>query len=468
VKVTVKNLGILKKAEFDVGDLTIICGTNNTWKTYATYALYGFIDYWKEEFAYDWLGPEATEKLFNSSSVVVELDGIRRNIRNIVAGACKKYVRTLPTVFAAPADRFSDSDFKVSVSETEVDFIGIERTIQSTRGQGEKPIFGIYKKRGENTITVNIPSKMEKTGKTSNWQFLAQEINHAIKMLLFGDIFPAVFIASIERTGAAIFQKELDFTRNRLLERVINKDADISPFTLLDTVYKNGYALPVNRNVDFNRSLSEVAKFESVISKENPDILSSFESMLGGEYRSTKDSVYYIPEKTKVKLTMAESASSVRSLLNIGFYIKHIARPGDILMIDEPELNLHPSNQRSMARILSRLVNAGVKVFITTHSDYILKEFNTLIMLKNRNSIAARVMNKYGYHERELLDTGKIKAYIARKELIEVDGAARRQKCNTFVPAPIDESGIEISEFDDTINEMNRIQEELLFGEPAV
>lgn len=35
MKIKVKNLGILKQAEFELGDLTIICGDNNTGKTYA-------------------------------------------------------------------------------------------------------------------------------------------------------------------------------------------------------------------------------------------------------------------------------------------------------------------------------------------------------------------------------------------------------------------------------------------------
>jgi predicted ATPase len=47
MKVKIKNLGILKQAEFSLGDLTIICGGNNTGKTYATYALFGFLDTWR-------------------------------------------------------------------------------------------------------------------------------------------------------------------------------------------------------------------------------------------------------------------------------------------------------------------------------------------------------------------------------------------------------------------------------------
>ena len=46
LKIRLKNLGILKHAEFSLGDLTVICGENNTGKTYAAYALYGFLDSW--------------------------------------------------------------------------------------------------------------------------------------------------------------------------------------------------------------------------------------------------------------------------------------------------------------------------------------------------------------------------------------------------------------------------------------
>ena len=50
-------------------------------------------------------------------------------------------------------------------------------------------------------------------------------------------------------------------------------------------------------------------------------------------------------------------------------------------MIDEPELNIHPENQRHIARLLARLVNAGLRIVISTHSDYIVREFNSLLML---------------------------------------------------------------------------------------
>ncbi len=40
MKIHIKNIGMLDEAEFEVGDLTLICGENNTGKTYATYSLW--------------------------------------------------------------------------------------------------------------------------------------------------------------------------------------------------------------------------------------------------------------------------------------------------------------------------------------------------------------------------------------------------------------------------------------------
>ena len=48
VKFRFKNLGPVKEAELELGDLTIIAGRNNTGKTYLAYALYGFLKISKE------------------------------------------------------------------------------------------------------------------------------------------------------------------------------------------------------------------------------------------------------------------------------------------------------------------------------------------------------------------------------------------------------------------------------------
>jgi broad-specificity NMP kinase len=50
-------------------------------------------------------------------------------------------------------------------------------------------------------------------------------------------------------------------------------------------------------------------------------------------------------------------------------------------------------------------VNLGVKVFITTHSDYIVKELNTLIMLNHNTPHLKRVAEENGYQKKRV-DSG--------------------------------------------------------------
>ncbi|MCL1875102.1 MAG: ATP-binding protein [Synergistaceae bacterium] len=458
MKVTVKNLGVLKHAEFEVGGLTIICGANNTGKTYATYALYGFMAFWNQNFMPDLLEKDTIEKLIVNGNIRIDLENIKKKSNEVITEACKEFLPNLPMVFAAPDKYFESACFSISLDSAKIKVI---EEYDKFASPGDKRVLNVVKKHGENFLDVNILTEIEKEKRV----WLKHIVNSHLLDVVFGNTFTIPFIASAERTGAAIFHKELDFSRNRLLEHMSNNKNDRDPLTLLNRFFDKGYALPVNRDVDFIRDFEGVSKEESIIARDNPGIMESFGDILGGEYKVTKEALYFVPSNKNVKLKIGESASSVRSLLDIGLYIRHKAKPGDILMIDEPELNLHPANQRRMARLLAKLVNAGVKVFITTHSDYILKEFNTLIMLRRGGAATTRVIEEYGYDKKELLDAVNVRAYIAQEAHLKTEDDKRARKRHTFVQAPIGEYGIDIESFDETINTMNDIQRELVFGD---
>jgi ABC-type multidrug transport system ATPase subunit len=135
-------------------------------------------------------------------------------------------------------------------------------------------------------------------------------------------------------------------------------------------------------------------------------------------------------------------------------------------MVDEPELNLHPENQRRIAKLFARLINIGIKVFITTHSDYIIKEINTLIMLNHDQPHLKQIAAEEGYRQEELLSANQVKVYIAEEDSKMLKGQKRKTKFHTLNPAKIDhEMGIEARSFDTTIENMNRIQTAIIWGE---
>lgn len=459
MKIQVRNLGALQQAEFSLGEITILCGGNNTGKTYATYALFGFLSFWREVFSI-LIDDEQINELLTAGVVQIGISEYAKRARNILSEGCSAYVKQLPVVFAAPADRFKNTDFQVSLDLNKIDLKDqYSRRISSASAE----LFSILKSEGSTDLVVTLLGDKGKTKIPKN--IVAQVISNALKDIIFGHFFPNPFIASAERTGAAIFRKELNFARNRLLEEMSQTDKNIDPMDLLFKVYQD-YALPVKTNVDFTRQIEAISKENSFISEKHSDLLTDFADMLGGEYTVTRnDELYYIPKGKKIRLSMDESSSAVRSLLDIGFYLSHVAKADDLLMVDEPELNLHPENQRRVARLFARLANLGIKVFITTHSDYIIKELNTLIMLNNDKPYLKRIAEKEDYRADELLSPSKVKVYIAESASVKRDGSRRKTKCQTLIPADIDpELGIEARSFDQTIETMNRIQEEIVWG----
>jgi len=459
MKIRLKNLGALQQASFSLGELTIICGKNNTGKTYATYALFGFLSFWRETFSIR-VPEKFLEKLFSEGTVTINIDEYTKDVASILKKGCEAYTQMLPKIFASTSDRSKGSEFFVSLTPNEyLSGVQFERRMKAAKAD----LFLLSKKQDSNDLVITL--LVEKGQVSVPQNIISRIIGDAIKEIIFGRIFPKPFIASAERTGAAIFRKELNFARNRLLEEISQNDKKIKPHELLTKDYQD-YPLPVKRNVDFTRDLETIAKGKSFLWEKHADVLSDFADIIGGEYMVTRaDELYYVPKGKRLKLSMDESSSAVRSLLDVGFYLRHVAKPGDLLMIDEPELNLHPENQRRMARLFARLVNLGVKIFITTHSDYIIKELNTLIMLKGKKPHLAEVASRGGYKPGELLLAEKVEVYIAEGALEMRDGKTRRSQLQTLTQADVNqEQGIEARSFDTTIETMNRIQDEIIWG----
>ena len=87
----------------------------------------------------------------------------------------------------------------------------------------------------------------------------------------------------------------------------------------------------------------------------------------------------YQPRNTKETVRLASASSMVTELAPIVLFLRGVIARGDLLIIDEPEAHLHPAAQTQMAKTLGRLVRAGVRVMVTTHSDWFLMEIGNLI-----------------------------------------------------------------------------------------
>ena len=91
----------------------------------------------------------------------------------------------------------------------------------------------------------------------------------------------------------------------------------------------------------------------------------------------------YLPRGWKNELPLMNSSSMVSELAPIVLYLRHVVERGDVLIIEEPESNLHPSMQVELVRQLAAVVNSGVRVMLTTHSEWVLEELANLTRLSD-------------------------------------------------------------------------------------
>ena len=92
-------------------------------------------------------------------------------------------------------------------------------------------------------------------------------------------------------------------------------------------------------------------------------------------------SFVYRPNNWRHDLPLMHSSSMVSELAPVVLYLRHVVRPGDTLIIEEPEAHLHPTAQVEFTRLLVAAVKAGIRIIITTHSEWVLWELANLVRM---------------------------------------------------------------------------------------
>ena len=94
-------------------------------------------------------------------------------------------------------------------------------------------------------------------------------------------------------------------------------------------------------------------------------------------------------------LPLMNASSMVSELAPVVLYLRHIVRRENVLIVEEPESHLHPAMQVEFTRQLAAVVRSGVRVIVTTHSEWLLEELANLVQLSGLSS-SNRGGIKYG------------------------------------------------------------------------
>jgi hypothetical protein len=119
----------------------------------------------------------------------------------------------------------------------------------------------------------------------------------------------------------------------------------------------------------------------------------------------------YVKSWSNKVMPIAMAPSGVREAITVALALLMV-EPINVF-IEEPEAHLHPGAQRSLAKIISRAVNMGKNVVVTTHSDYLITALNNLIAL---SQLPKRRLKRLGYTKEEVLPPESVAAYLVRTE----------------------------------------------------
>ncbi len=332
VEIEVKNFGPIAEANIDLRPLTVFVGPSNTGKTYFATLLYMMHTIFRESYGFP-----ATESTNTSEYIQEETLDYKLTDLEIVESALERYF-DVPSVFDLIRFTGNDKDF-------------LEFIIKLIYSDKNNPFFSFIIQDAKITTNKSAPElniyNMFKKKNQPKWYFLPATRN--------GILHSNRIVAS------------------SLMEKTLRKNSGHVHIPTLSTVVVDymQYLTLYQDNNKPNRTLTEIVdKLESQVLGGKIEIVKS---------ESGYPEVHFRSNDLGQSVNLTRTSAMVSELAPLVLYLRGYVNPGDTLIIEEPEAHLHPSAQADMAVILARLVRAGVKVIITTHSDWLLQEIGNLI-----------------------------------------------------------------------------------------
>ncbi len=450
MKIKVQNLGVVKEAKIDLSKrLIVFCGPNNTGKTYISYLIYALTNF--SSVAAGKFSDEQVQNVISKQIVTFKFDvdslyQFREKQLTLLA-------QNLSTIYGMSEDKANIffSKFSIEYITTKEEYIdrlmkeAFEFTVQKN-----KICIKVTKPSNEDFVYIENISETEVT---------TEEIRPVVSFQLMSYIYRSLSlypissseIFPVERNSIYTFNKELSLSRNIVIDQIqeLGAGSKLDPVEIMNkriTRYpiavRDGLAV-ADDLVNIQNSHSKYASLADEIEAE----------LLNGQVILSKEGeVQFVSNRSKTKkIPIHLSASIVKTLSSLTFYLRHRAKDNDLVIIDEPELNLHPDCQILLVRIFARMMENGFRLLISTHSDYIIREINNLIMLY---SLSKSERNRIGYGDIQSINPKEVAAYLFNfktRNKVSVDALK------------VDDTGFEVETIDNAIRRLNEASEELYY-----
>lgn len=397
----VEGLGKIKQAAVRVKPLTLFVGENNTGKSYLASVLWGVVSLPSADSTFE----------FGNIDKVYEDPSYKR---------CDEYLSALfsasstdrHTVIPEEIKQASIDWFNNFINSKSLSFAGqlfnkegfeIGR-IKIKNCLSEKPLSILYTVGPDEYVLYNDANNSldiclkEKEEIDRNTRFALNIIIARQSVFSFAfamDENPIPYLPA-SRTGFTLLYKSLIKRQIRQLS-VANR----TPKLNVDVT------LPMIKFLELLASYPTEGEGDYV---EEAELLEGLiQGSLAQQGGSGVNEFFYQPQETAKLLPLSLSSSLIGELAPLIFVLRH-AKNLPALVIEEPEVHLHPAIQVKLAKIIARLIRKGVSVWISTHSENFCQQINNLIkvgMSPRRDELQREI----GYDPNEYLLSSEVSAY---------------------------------------------------------
>ena len=488
MKIRMQNIGPLKDATIEMGKLTVLTGTNNTGKTYAMYMMWGAVE---KSFAFDleykelkFISKYADRFLKKKSIEINVFDVFKENRQEFINYFNKNLNNSLNSLF-------NSNDFLSKKSIVSIDFDNklMENYIYESKNNYFPFIRSILDCDYEEGIAIIkiisfedyfieyedffkdkeqlLPKQKQKDVALVSYNKIVSDYDHNDAIETIGSILIYIIRSAIfdiygnpflrtssfipaSRTGLNLTYQEVTEYKSNLMQEMRRPVSRIDPKILKEKPV-SAYSEPVESYLQL------LADGRRIISNRMETIFNDFLQEKISKVKYSVDewgNVFGTPLNSNQAIPLYLLSSTSNSLYGLWLWLQlyHYEKSGS-LMIDEPELNLHPENQILLARLLVRLVNSGVHVAISTHSDYIVREISNMMMLHQDFPDRAKFAEAYDYDlDKETIAPSDVKAFHFTTE----GDHAVVTPCRILDPG-----GIEVPSMDNTIDKQNNCYDAL-------
>jgi|GEM_PF-5928053 len=419
MKIHIQKLGILENTDFELRKgLTLLVGQNQTGKSYVSYLVNAIFD---RRFT---LGlstyPEAHLPIFREWTDTILNHGVMIIPEKDLIDIIKQFydIQNNRINWHSESERtFFQSNYKLNYENVNNWSIYIKYNIfekKSLHNFSQILEAGVMSNA---TIGVN----KNKDGQLELRDFFFErrfgknigdidQLYHKNILNVFVDIFnyalPYLHFEIAERAG---YIPHLSFLSNALIDD--RERASLMPHVV--HYVQNQNRLSDNMRQGDYHQIADKYSLQimkgRVLQMQNAPLIFEFGAVESGALKDAK------------QLYVHAAASTVKSLAGLFMFLRSEAREGDVILIDEPEIHLHPDNQIWVARMLAELVNAGLNIIVSTHSVIILQELNNLVRLGSAENLTeeqieqqADIQREFGYTPEMCLTPDQLHPYLFR------------------------------------------------------